>query len=314
MSNTPGDLPRLDDVTVRLARGHGLDLDPDSLQHNEMGLDFRVTMARTTAGEDWVLRVPRRPDVMVRATTEAAVLDLVRPALAVAVPDWQVHTSELIAYPLLPGTPGLTLDSSGSPLWHIDPSSTGYAESLGELISQLQSVSTAAAERVGIPVFSPEEVRTRWQRDLDRVGTEFSIAPALRRRWQTWIDDDSYWPSWSALGHGEIYPAHTLVDDDDRIVAVLDWTTTEVGDPARDFTLQRSAASDDSFATTLDHYRAGGGNPWPRLGDHCIEIHSAAALAYGSYALLTGDAEHRDAAAAMLAGDVGDTGTDETDA
>lgn len=304
---TPGDDPRpvgdeVDDATLRLARQHGLELEPASLQHNEMGLDFRVTIGRTTEGESWVLRVPRRPDVMERTAGEAAVLQLVRPALTAAVPDWQIHTDTLIAYPLLAGRPGLTLDAAGSPVWHIDPSSTGYAESLGELISQLQSISTAAAEGAGTTVVSPDEVRARWQRDLDRVGAEFTIAADLHRRWQRWIDDDSYWPSWSALSHGEIYPAHTLVDDDDRIVGVLDWTTAEVGDPARDFTLQHSAASADAFAITLDRYRAGGGRPWPRLADHCTELHSASALAYGSYALLTGEAEHRDAAAALLAG------------
>ncbi|MGO1972675.1 MAG: macrolide 2'-phosphotransferase [Propionibacteriaceae bacterium] len=304
MSTTPDGQPHLDAVTVELGRRHGLDLIHESLQHNEMGLDFRVTMARTTAGEEWVLRVPRRPDVMDRAETEAAVLALVRPVLKAAVPDWQIHSRELIAYPLLPGRPGVTLDSTGSPVWHLDPSSLGYAESLGELVGQLQSVSTEAAESADIPVFSPEEVRSRWQRDLDRVGAEFTIAPTSRRRWQAWIDDDSFWPSWSALSHGEIYPAHTLLDDRDQIVGVLDWTTAEVGDPARDLTLQHSASSGEAFAATLDRYRAGGGRPWPRLAEHCSEIHSAGALGYGSYALLTGEAAHREAAAAMLAAEI----------
>lgn len=305
MVNSCGDGPSsVDDETVELARQHGLDLDPESLQHNEMGLDFRVTIARTRGdGESWVLRVPRRPDVMERTTTEAAVLELVRPALTAAVPDWQIHSDTLIAYPLLPGRPGLTLDAAGSPVWHIGPSSTGYAESLGELIGQLQAISPAA--QAGLPVVSPEEVRARWQRDLDRVGAEFTIAADLRRRWQQWIDDDSYWPTWSALSHGELYPAHTLVDDDDRIVGVLDWTTAEVGDPARDFTMQHSAASPDAFVITLDRYRANRGHPWPRLPDHCAEIHAASPLAYGSYALLTGEPEHRAAAAALLGGSAG---------
>lgn len=301
MSPPPDDPTTGDDATVELARRHGLEVVPDSLQHNEMGLDFRVTMATTAAGEDWVLRVPRRPDAMERASTEAAILGLVRPHLRAAVPDWQVHSPELIAYPLLPGRPGLTLDSAGSPVWHIDPSSISYAESLGELIAQVQAIPTESAAAAGLPVLSPDDVRARWQRDLDRVAAEFSIAPALHRRWQFWIEEDSYWPSWSALSHGEIYPAHTLLDDDDHIVAVLDWTTAEVGDPSRDLVTHRSTASDEAFAATLATYRAGGGLVWPRLEEHCIEMNAAGALGYASYALVTGQSDHRVAAAAMLA-------------
>ena len=35
-------------------------LDDGPVRVNEMGLDFRVAIARDTAGQDWVLRIPRR--------------------------------------------------------------------------------------------------------------------------------------------------------------------------------------------------------------------------------------------------------------
>ena len=52
---------------VALAAAHDLDIEPATLTTTEFGLDFRVVFARTRAGEDWVLRIPRRPEVMDRA-------------------------------------------------------------------------------------------------------------------------------------------------------------------------------------------------------------------------------------------------------
>lgn len=76
---------------LTLAAEHGLDLDPSSLDVNEMGLDFRVALATTAsgspasdtttsaAGQRWVLRIPRRPDAMDRADTEGRLLAAIRP-------------------------------------------------------------------------------------------------------------------------------------------------------------------------------------------------------------------------------------------
>ena len=122
---------------IRLAAAHDLALDEASISVNELGLDFRVAIAETLDGEAWVLRIPRRHDVIARAEIEARLLQAVAPHLSAAVPDWRIHTDELIAYPLLPGKPGLTLDGAGAPVWHFDVASLTYAESLGDLLAEL---------------------------------------------------------------------------------------------------------------------------------------------------------------------------------
>lgn len=296
MDGSPTDLPH---TVHRIAAGHGLDLDPSTIAVNEMGLDFRVAIARTRGGDSWVLRLPRRPDVLDRAGVEGRLLHLVAPHLSTAVPDWRIQSPDLIAYPLLPGEPGLTLTDQGEPHWHTDVSSDAYSESLGDFLAELHGIEPAAVADSGIEVRTPAQVREKWREDIDRVAAEFEIAEHLTRRWDAWLAEDSYWPTWSVLTHGEIYPAHTLVVDD-AITSVLDWTTASIGDPAKDFMFHRVAASPNAFEQTVTRYGANGGRVWPRLADHCTELFSANAVGYGLYALETGDPVHREAAAAGL--------------
>ncbi|GAA1490413.1 macrolide 2'-phosphotransferase [Brachybacterium sacelli] len=288
----------LDDL-LGLAAAHGLDLERSSLRTEEIGLDFRVAFGREADGTDWVLRIPRREDVLSRADVEGRLLALVAPRLDVAVPDWRVHSPELIAYPLLPGVPGLSVEADGDLTWNIDMSSAAYAASLGDAVAQLHRIDADAAAETGIDVRSPEQVREAWRRDLDRVADSFRIAPDLWDRWNAWVDEDSYWPSRTVLTHGEIYPGHTLVEGE-RISAILDWTTASVGDPAKDLMFQQVSAPPQAFEIAVDHYVRGGGQVWPRLAEHCAQMYSAGAVGYGLYAMETGESAHREAAAAAL--------------
>lgn len=277
---------------LALSTAHGLSLDPGSVRVNEMGLDFRVALARTTTGEDWVLRIPRRPDVLERATIEGRVLRVIAPQLNVAVPDWRIHTDTLIAYPLLPGEPGLELDEDGTPVWKVDVSSPPFPESLGELLADIHRVDPDEVAVVGVQVRTPAENRRTWRDDIERITREFTVAGHLLDRWEAWLDEDSYWPGHSTFTHGEIYPAHTLLHDG-RISAVLDWTTAAVGDPARDFTFHQTTATAAAFAATVDRYVARGGRVWPRLADHCAELFSATPVQLGLFVLDTGDDAYR---------------------
>lgn len=287
------------DALLALASSHGLDLVGSTLRTEEIGLDFRVAIARASDGQDWVLRIPRRPDVLERAEVEGRLLDMVAPHLTVAVPDWRISTAELIAYPLLPGLPGLSVGADGEVSWYVDMASPVYARSLGETVAQLHAVDAEEAAATGIEVRSPVQVREAWARDLERVAAEFTIAPALRRRWEAWLSTDDLWPRHSVLTHGEIYPGHTLVEEE-RITAILDWTTAAVGDPAKDLMFHQVSAPTEAFEVALEAYASAGGRPWPRLAEHCTEMFSAGPIGYGLYALETGLPAHRDAAAAAL--------------
>lgn len=288
---------------VSLAAEHGLHLRLASATSTEAGLDYRVVMAEDTAGQPWVLRVPRRPDVVEGMAAEARILDLVSPVLAaegVAVPDWRVRSPELIAYPALPGAPGLTIDEAGQPVWHMDPASPDYAVRLGRLLARLHSVTPEEASSAGVEVRTPEEVRHTWKEDVARVREEFDVAPGLAATWQAWLDDDSCWPDRTVMTHGEIYPAHVLLGGEGEITGVLDWTTARVDDPARDLAAQHGAAGEEMLRVTVAAYEEAGGQAHAGLAAQARHLWDASPIGYALHALTTGADADREAAAALL--------------
>ena len=297
MPSAPNDAPQI----LELAATHGIPLQPESLSVNEAGLDYRVVMARGLDDVLWVLRIPRRDDVSAKLDDERKILDFIAPRLGVPVPRWQVSNRKLIAYQALPGKPGLTLDpSTGQPIWHFDNTSRVYAQDFGRLLQRMHAIDIEEARRAGLIVEPPEQVRATWAADIARVRAEFDVAESLTRRWETWLADDSYWPRHVVMSHGEMYPAHVLINPDDTITGVLDWTTAKVGDPARDFVFQKMLGVEAVFEATVDAYVKAGGQVWDRLGDHCTELLAATPVGYALFALTTSLPEHREAAAAGL--------------
>ena len=291
------------DEVLALAAAHGLHLSAEGASVNEAGLDYRVVMASERSGRRWVLRIPRRADVSAGMSAEARVLDLVGPLLAaegVAVPDWRIRSPELIAYPALPGAPGLTLSETGEPVWHMDPADPDYAARLGRLLARLHSLGAAEAEAAGVEVRSPMQVRRAWRDDVARVEAAFTVAPALARAWRAWLEDDACWPERTVMTHGEIYPAHVLFDEDGAITGVLDWTTARVDDPARDLAAQYGAAGEDMLQAALAAYEHAGGHVHPGLAAQARHLWEASPLGYALYALATGAETDHAAAAAML--------------
>lgn len=287
-------------TTLReLAQTHGLDIVPETVKVNELGLDFQVAIAEAVDGQSWVLRIPRRPDVTDRASVEGRFLRAIAPHLSVAVPDWRIHTEHLIAYPLLPGEPGLTIDEQGQPQWHFDVESAEYARSLGDFLAELHTVDPAIVRPSGITEHSPAEVRQRKRDDIARVVAEFDVAQSLRERWTAWLDDDTFWPTFTTVTHGEVYPAHQLMDGAKNL-SILDWTTAAIGDPARDFTFHHASVSPRAFDATIRRYVENGGRVWPKFAEHCGELFSTSPVELGLYALQTGDDDHLVAARAQL--------------
>lgn len=98
---------------------------------------------------------------------EGELLNLVAPRLDTAVPDWRINSPELIAYPALPGEPGLELSASGEPEWRVDVSTPEFSQSLGDFMSQLHSIDPDDAAATGIETHSLAEVRQGWENDVE---------------------------------------------------------------------------------------------------------------------------------------------------
>jgi macrolide phosphotransferase len=288
---------------IAAAAESGIHLNAEEVELDESGLDFRVAFASDGDGVPWVLRAPRRPDVIEVAARESRVLALVRRHLPVAVPDWRVNTPELIAYPRLAGTPAATIDPvAKNYVWHMDRHSipAAFMDSLAGAMAALHGIDLAAVAEAGVRVVQPGEMRQALAEDMDRVKRRWGVSESRWRRWQRWLADDSYWPQHAALVHGDLHAGHMLVEQDGRVTGLLDWTDAGVGDPAVDFALYDAIFGEAAFQALLERYRDAGGRTWPRLQDHVIERLAAYSLTMATYALRTGDEVHVERARAAL--------------
>jgi macrolide phosphotransferase len=288
---------------IAVAARSGLRLEPKRVELDESGLDFLVAFASDGDGVPWVLRAPRRPDVIEVAARESRVLALVRRHLPVAVPDWRVNTPELIAYPRLAGTPAATIDPVAKDfVWHMDRHSipAAFEDSLAGAMAALHGIDLADVAEAGVRVVQPDEARQSLAEDMDRVKRRWCVSEVRWRRWQRWLADDSYWPQHTALVHGDLHAGHMLVEKDGRVTGLLDWTDAGVGDPAVDFALYHAIFGEAAFQSLLERYRDAGGRTWPRMQDHVVEWLGAYSLTMATYALRTGDEVHVERARAAL--------------
>jgi macrolide phosphotransferase len=267
-------MTRSPNTILALAHRHGLTLEPDSLQINESGLDFLGSIAQTPDGTSWLLRIPRRPDVLASAQREQTILNLVCPHLPVEVPDWQIHSDELIAYPLLRGKPAATIDPEQKAYrWEIDAQDPPppYLASLSQALGALHSIEGRVLAEAGLSLPSMVEIRTSWAERMVRVKAAYPVNPHLWHRWQRWLDSDALWPEHPALVHGDLHPGHILVDDQAQVTGLIDWTEAQIGDPAVDFVGHYLVFGRASLEALLSHYRRSGGTTWPAMADQVVE-------------------------------------------
>ncbi|MCM3128567.1 macrolide 2'-phosphotransferase [Paenibacillus provencensis] len=275
---------------LSLARQHGLQFASDEAKVTESGMDFQVAMAMDTSNVDWVIRKPRRSDVLERAVNEKKVLDYINGRLPVNVPEWQVFSDELIAYPRLDGIPMADVSTAGYD-WNINHEELKdeFVRSLAEALAALHAIDGTQAAAAGLRVKTPEEVRSHYASQAQEVKEKIGVKEELWDRWQAWLSDKTYWPDTCGLIHGDLHPPHILLDGEQRVTGLIDWTESEVADPATDFTIYYAIFGEDELQRMLTNYAAAGGKVWPRMKEHIVERYAAYPVLMGQFALLSGD-------------------------
>lgn len=260
------------DELLAAARREGLELATDGATLDTMGLDFVVVHARDASGTPWIVRSPRRQDVVEATRREARVLALVAPALMpVAVPAWRVHAADIIAYPRIAGTPAITV-ADGVPTWHvIDPAALSpvFVDSVARTIAALQAIASDGSATVRVTSIAEE--RAALARTLETARGILEPSDAIWTRWQRWLHDDASWPQHVALVHGDLHPGHLLLDDEGRIIGVLDWTEARFTDPSGDlamFYMCFGRAALEALVARLETYEF---RSWPRMIEHAVE-------------------------------------------
>ena len=290
---------------LSIADKNGFILDADNLNINKSGMDFITAFA--TAKEDnskWVLRFPRRLDVLERMYYEREVLELVKSQVDVSVPVWKIVSDELVAYPLLKGIPAGTIDPDiGDYVWYIDPKSPPavYISSVAKTLAQLHRTHIEVVKQFSIRVQTVDRVRQSMAENMEKTRELLGVSDTRWARWQDWIANDALWPQHSALIHGDFHPGHTLVDKDGNLMGLIDWTEAAVSDPAKDFVCFYAIFGEQVLQDVLEHYQTAGGLVWSYMKEHIIELWNAHPVEYALFALLTGKEEHIAGARSSLA-------------
>ncbi|TCW41458.1 macrolide phosphotransferase [Laceyella sacchari] len=284
-----------DKQVVEVARRHGLMVREDALTRNESGLDFSVVFAVDEQGEQWVLRLPRRPDVVPTARKEKAILDFLDGKIPVQTPQWTVFSDELIAYKRLAGVPAATIDPEAKAyVWEIDEHNVPdiFYETLGRAMAALHRTNPDQARQAGLTVHAAGELREAMRQRMEKVKVHFGVSQPLWDRWQKWLANDVLWPKQTELIHGDLHVGHILVDREARVTGIIDWTEARVDDPANDFVVHLSLFGEGGLQKLIDAYQKNGGVVWPTMVEHIIELQAAYPVAIAEFAMKSGLAEY----------------------
>lgn len=296
------DLVTSDNAELRaLAARHGLEL-AGPLTINELGLDYRIAISAATDGRRWVLRIPRRADVSAKVQREARVLAMLEKRLPFAVPNWRIATGELVAYPLLEDSTAILLEpGSTTPTWVITQDSEIFAQSFAVALAALHAVPLVSAEAAEMLIRTPQQARQKVADDIDRVRRALHVHEKRLERWQRWLDDDSSWPDFTVVVHGDLYVGHVLVDKAERVTGMIDWSESRVDDPTIDMASHLMVFGEAGLAKLLVAYEASGGKTWPRIAHHTSERLAIWPVTYALFALDTGNEQHLATAKEQLA-------------
>ncbi|MBD2870255.1 macrolide 2'-phosphotransferase [Paenibacillus arenilitoris] len=299
----PNEYTSVKQQLLTAAAAGGLRIEEDSLDINESGMDFLVAFAKDAGGARWVLRKPRRADVLERAENEYKVLKLVREQLPIDAPDWRIFTPELIAYPLLGGKPVATVDpAAGGYAWLYEQHSLpeAFFDSFAEALAALHRIDHGKAAEAGLRVKSPLEARQAFADVIEEVKQHFAVPAELLQRWTTWLARGSYWPDYSVLNHGDMHPPHILIDEHRRVTGFQDWTEAEVGDPGKDFVIFYALFGEEGLRDLLKRYEKAGGRVWPTMHEHIAEQWAAYPAMVAKFALMTGKEADMEMAKAFM--------------
>ncbi|MGN8553652.1 UNVERIFIED_CONTAM: phosphotransferase [Microbacterium sp. SLM126] len=220
---------------------------------------YDSAVAELDDGRRVVVRVPADAAVLPELAAEVRALRALTPGVRGLLP---FRAPELLGEAGLGDTRAVVLDFL--PGYRVDPAhlppGRGAATSVGAALAALHALPLSIVRTEGLPVRTPQQVRTDAARLLDRATATKRVPATLLSRWRRALDTDELWRFESAVVLGGAGAASFLFEDIDGAPAVtglLDWHGLSVGDPATDLQWLASAptAADDVYAA----YVAGSG-------------------------------------------------------
>jgi macrolide phosphotransferase len=296
-------MSRTKEEVLEIAQKYKLNLQEDSLVFNESGIDFFVAFAKTEDGEDWVLRFPRRPDVMIETEQEKKILDLVNRQVQFETPNWEIYNEEMIAYKKLSGIPMGTINveiQNYEYAMDLNNIPSVFYESTGRLLASLHSISMDQIAAANLQVIDGIQAREKMAQRMTKVKEIYGVGENLWSRWQTWLATDELWPIKTGFVHGDFHPGHIMINEQVETIGLIDWTEGHVDDVAVDFTTIYKIIGDEALDRLISAYEEAGGYTWPKMKEHIIELTATWPLFIAEFALKSGMKEYEAYAQEML--------------
>lgn len=199
------------------------ELEPRSVVAIEEGWDSLVL----EVDREWIIRVPRRPEVRAWLEKEIRLLPELAPTLPVPIPRFE-HVAEngvrAVAYRKLAGAA-------------VDVSRPHLGAAIGRFLMALHAFPVDKGRDLGVPSHDlgwRERYGAFANELLQRVGPLLGDdRPTAEAVFEAYLSDRDNFAFSPCLIHSDLGPQHVL-SADDELTGVIDWSGARIGDPAVD--------------------------------------------------------------------------------
>lgn len=274
-------------------------LNPSSLMLEEVGLDFKVGFIQDTDGQGWILRIPRRPDVVLGIEREARILELLKAHVSFAVPDWVVCSEEIIISRFIPGKLLFSVDEmiTGKADYAFYANNESFIHSFAKALVEIHAIPEKTILEAGLELRTIHAIHANLKEKLKTVAQKWKVSESFAESFLSWVENEDLWPRVPALVHGDLYIGHILCCGD-SVSGILDWTEARYFDPALDFYAHFLVFGEESLDLLLTAYAAHGGVPIPKARVKAMKLMEPLQVAL--FALRSGSTEYADHATVLF--------------
>lgn len=176
-----------------------------------------------------------------------------------------------------------------------------YIDSLSSALAALHSLPlNHDAEDTGFTPRTCEQVRGAMKERMEKTREQYDVSDDLWTSWQKCLNTDDMWPEKTCIVHGDLFPGHTLIDENHHVCGIIDWTEAEISDPSIDFIAVYMLFGEATLDKLIEGYKHAGGYVWPKMKEHIIERLSTQPITIAEFASSSGLEEYQKMAEDML--------------
>lgn len=226
---------------------------------------FESFIGEDDAGNSWHFLIPVSPQDLIASVQVAAICDLVRARLRVAVPTWEHHTKEWIAWMVPKEWNPVSYDA---PAANAASETSGLDVALAHFLQDLHRIDVSEALQFGVVSGTFDRLRAGAARTLLSVKREGAISLDDSSHLMGWLNEDAFWTHRPLLTHGKLGAESLWLDSGGDLVAVDGWWKAAVTDPAIDFANVRAQWGGQFFQHVVENYGVVEGVESKRFEEH----------------------------------------------